>query len=195
MKTRTKITVALTVGIGLLVSSMGTASASPHYTNWGGSGGFKAEVASVEAIKVAQTNLSQIAIVENSENATGFSHHANVDKFQQEGNLIENIRVTLKEKTSQVQLDVGPVNIEKSETSFEDLGNNSGNDHDMNDITVGVSDIWTTGGTSSVWTSGGVTSIWTNGGASTIWTSGGVTSIWTNGSGTRLYANFVPFSF
>ena len=186
MKTRTKITVTLAVGIGLLVSSMGTASASPHYTNWGGSGGFKAEVASVEAIKVAQTNLSQIAIVENSENATGFSHHANVDKFQQEGNLIENIRVTLKEETSQVQLDVDPVNIEKSETSFEDLGNDSGSDHDMNDITVGVSDIWTNGSASSVWTNGGASSVWTNGSAS---------SVWTNGSGTRLYANFVPFSF
>ena len=186
MKTRTKITVTLAVGIGLLVSSMGTASASPHYTNWGGSGGFKAEVASIEAIKVAQTTLSQIAIVENSENASGFSHHANVDKVQQEENLIENIRVTLKEEATQVQLDVGPVNIEQPEISFEDTDINSGSDLDINDATVGVSDLWTSGGTTSVWTSGGFTSVWTDGNA---------TSIWTNGSATRLYATFVPFSF
>ena len=65
------------------------------------------------------------------------------------------------------------ISIDEAKDSYTD----SGSDHDMNNITVGVSDFWTTGGTSSVWT------------------SGGVTSIWTNGSGTRLYANFVTFSF
>ena len=194
MKTRTKITVTLAVGIGLLVSSMGTASASPHYTNWGGSS-FKAEVASVKEIKVTQTNLSQIAILENSENASGFSHHANVDKVQQEESLIENIRVTLKEEASQTQLDVGPVNIEQPEISFEETDINSDSDLDINDATVGVSDIWTSGGTTSVWTSGGFTSIWTSGGVTSVWTSGGVTSVWKNGSATRLFANFSPFIF
>jgi len=42
MKTRTKITVTLAVGIGLLVGSMGVASASPHYSDWNGKTGFTA---------------------------------------------------------------------------------------------------------------------------------------------------------
>ena len=42
MKTRTKITVTLAVGIGLLVGSMGVASASPHYSDWNGKTGFSA---------------------------------------------------------------------------------------------------------------------------------------------------------
>ena len=94
--------------------------------------------------------------------------------------------MALKEEASQVQLDVGPVNIEQPEISFEETDINSDSDLDINDATVGVSDIWTSGGTTSVWTSGGFTSVWTDGNA---------TSIWTNGSATRLYATFVPFSF
>ena len=42
MKTRTKITVTLAVGIGLLVGSMAVASASPHYSDWNGKTGFTA---------------------------------------------------------------------------------------------------------------------------------------------------------
>ena len=42
MKTRTKITVTLAVGIGLLVGSMGVASASPHYSDYNGRPGFTA---------------------------------------------------------------------------------------------------------------------------------------------------------
>ena len=52
MKTRTKITVTLAVGIGLLVGSMGVASASPHYSDYNGRPGFKAPVTSFEEIKV-----------------------------------------------------------------------------------------------------------------------------------------------
>ena len=36
MKTRTKITVTLAVGLGILAGSVGVASASPHYTDWSG---------------------------------------------------------------------------------------------------------------------------------------------------------------
>ena len=46
MKTRTKITVTLAVGIGLLIGSMGVASASPHYTDWNSGTSFKAPVSS-----------------------------------------------------------------------------------------------------------------------------------------------------
>ncbi len=46
MKTRTKITVTLAVGIGLLAGSMGVASASPHYSDWSGKTSFKAPVSS-----------------------------------------------------------------------------------------------------------------------------------------------------
>ena len=46
MKTRTKITVTLAVGIGLLIGSMGVASASPHYSDWNGRPSFKAPVSS-----------------------------------------------------------------------------------------------------------------------------------------------------
>ena len=182
MKTRTKITVTLAVGIGLLVSSMGTASASPHYTCcW-----VKAPAISIDEAKDSYTDSGRVPYFQNSNHLSGFSHHANVDKVQQEENLIETIRVTLKEEASQVQLDVGPVNIEQPEISFEETDINSDSDFDINDATVGVSDIWTSGGTTSVWTSGGFTSVWTDGNA---------TSIWTNGSATRLYATFVPFSF
>ena len=181
MKTRTKITVTLAVGVGLLVSSMGVAAAKPHITTW-----VKAPAISIEEAKDSYTDSGRVLYFQNSNHLSGFSHHANVDKVQQEENLIENIRVTLKEETSQVQLDVGPVNIEQPEISFEETDINSDSDLDINDATVGVSDIWTSGGTTSVWTSGGFTSVWTDGNA---------TSIWTNGSATRLYATFVPFSF
>mgnify|MGYP001472266549 CR=1 FL=1 len=181
MKTRTKITVALAVGIGLLVGSMGVASAKPHITIW-----VKAPAISIDEAKSSYTDSGRVPYFQNSNHVSGFSHHANVDKVQQEENLIDNIRVTLKETASQVQLDIGSVNVERSETSFEDVDLDSGTDHDINDTTVGVSDIWTSGGTTNIWTSGPVSS---------VWTSGGFTSIWTNGSATRLYANFVPFSF
>ena len=46
MKTRTKITVTLAVGIGLLAGSMGVASASPHYSDYNGRPSFKAPVSS-----------------------------------------------------------------------------------------------------------------------------------------------------
>ena len=42
MKTRTKITVTLAVGIGLLIGSVGVASASPHYSDYNGRPGFTA---------------------------------------------------------------------------------------------------------------------------------------------------------
>ncbi len=51
MKTRTKITVTLAVGIGLLIGSMGVASASPHYSDWNGRPSFKAPVSSYTAIE------------------------------------------------------------------------------------------------------------------------------------------------
>ena len=46
MKTRTKITVTLAVGIGLLIGSMGVASASPHWDDWNSGSNFKAPVSS-----------------------------------------------------------------------------------------------------------------------------------------------------
>ena len=46
MKTRTKITVTLAVGIGLLIGSMGVASASPHWDGWNSGTSFKAPVSS-----------------------------------------------------------------------------------------------------------------------------------------------------
>ena len=46
MKTRTKITVTLAVGIGLLIGSMGVASASPHYSDFKGGTNVKAPVSS-----------------------------------------------------------------------------------------------------------------------------------------------------
>ena len=198
MKTRTKITLTLAVGIGLLISSMGTASASPHYTNWGGSDSFKAETPTVENTKVIR--------IKDLDQTSGFSHHANVDKVQNKENLSEKFKVLVKD-TMAPWINVSPVSVESAE--FIPDGRNDGkitldSDHDMNDITFGVSDIWTSGGTTSVWTSGGVTSIWTSGGLTSIWTSGGltsiwtsggVTSIWTNGNATRLFANFSPFIF
>ena len=169
MKTRTKITVTLAVGIGLLVGSMGVASASPHYSDWNGKTGFTA--------------------LDNS-----FSHNlewdlkAPVTSFEDSNVIMQGNSTTVnvtsdrsRPKASQsVRLDTGPVNYELKNvqvTSVEDVDQDSDSDNDMKNTTVGVSDIWTSGGTTSVWT------------------SGGVTSIWTNGSGTRLYANFVPFSF
>lgn len=140
MKTRTKITVTLAVGIGLLVSSMGVAAAKPHITTW-----VKAPAISIEEAKDSYTDYGRVLYFQSSNHLSGFSHHANVDKVQQEENLIENIRVTLKEETSQVQLDVGPVGIEQLEISFEDIDINSDSDLDMNDTTVGVSDTWTNG--------------------------------------------------
>ena len=207
MKTRTKITLTLAVGMGLLISSMGTASASPHYTDWTGTSSLKAEVTDVENTKVIR--------IKDLGRTSGFSDHAKVDEVQVKENLSENIKVTIKD-TMEPWINVGPVSVESAE--FVPDGRNDGkitrgSDHDMNDSTLAVSDIWTTGGastmtalgglssiwttggTSSVWTSGGVTSIWTSGGLTSIWTSGGVTSVWTNGSPTRLFTNFSPFIF
>ena len=198
MKTRTKITLTLVVGMGLLISSMGTASASPHYTDWTGTSSLKSEVTNVDNTKV--THIKVLG------RTSGFSHHANVDKVQKKENLSENIKVLVKD-TMDPWINVSPVSVESAE--FVRDGRNDGkvtlgSDHDMNDITLGVSDIWTSGGTTSVWTSGGFTSIWTSGGVTSVWTSGGVTSVWTsggvtsvwkNGSATRLFANFSPFIF
>ncbi len=199
MKTRTKITLTLAVGISLLISSMGTASASPHYTNWGGSGSLKAEATTVENTKVM--------LVKDLDQASGFSHHANIDKVQNKENLSENIKVLVKD-TMAPWINVSPVSVESAGTAVKDGRNDGkvtlGSDHDMNDATMNVSDIWTTGGTASVWTSGGftsiwtsggTTSIWTSGGTTSIWTSGGVTSIWTSGGLTSIFANFSPFIF
>ena len=147
MKTRTKITVTLAAGIGLFVSSMGVASAKPHITTW-----VKAPAISIEEAKDSYTDSGRVLYFQNSDHLSGFSHHANVDKVQQEENLIENIRVTLKEETSQVQLDVGPVNIEQPEMSFEDTDINSDSDLDMNDTTVGVSNTWTNGSATRLYT-------------------------------------------
>ena len=208
MKTRTKITLTLAVGIGLLISSMGTASASPHYTNWGGSDSFRSETPTVGNTKVI--------LIKDLDQASGFSHHANVDKVQNKENLSENIKVSIKD-TMAPWINVSPVSVESAGTAVKDGRNDGkvilGSDHDMNDATMGVSDIWTTGGTASIstgsgvndvwtsggvtsiWTSGGVTSIWTSGGLTSIWTSGGTTNIWTSGSTTTLFNNFNPFIF
>ena len=83
MKTRIKITVTLAVGIGLLAGSMGVASASPHYTDWGGSSGFKAPVTSVEEAKVTYTDSGRVPYFKDSGRTLGFSHHANIDYFHQ----------------------------------------------------------------------------------------------------------------
>ncbi|MBV30704.1 MAG: hypothetical protein CL504_08720 [Actinobacteria bacterium] len=56
MKTRTKITVTLAVGISLLIGSMGTASAKPHYTDW--TTGVKAPVTSFESAKLVNEKAS-----------------------------------------------------------------------------------------------------------------------------------------
>ena len=207
MKTLTKITLTLAVGIGLLISSMGTASASPHYTDWTGTSSLKAEVTNVENTKVIRIkDLGRTSVS---------SHHANVDKVQNKENLSENIKVLVKD-TMAPWINVSPVGVESAE--FVPDGRNDGkinrvSDHDMNDATMGVSDIWTTGstasistssgvngvwtsgGVTSIWTSGGVTSIWTSGGLTSIWTSGGTTNIWTSGSTTTLFNNFNPFIF
>tara|TARA_B100001778_G_scaffold128552_1_gene105737 strand:+ start:5980 stop:6591 length:612 start_codon:yes stop_codon:yes gene_type:complete len=186
MKTLTKITLTLAVGMSVLISSMGTASASPHYTDWTGTSSFKAEVTNVENTKVIR--------IKDLGQTSGFSHHANVDKVQVKENLSENIKVTIKD-TMDPWINVSPVSIEAAVTPFEDRINKSDGDHDMNDSTIGVSDIWTSGGLTSIWTTGGTASVWTSGGVTSIWTSGGVTSIWTSGSVTTLYANFSPFIF
>ena len=44
MKLSRKVTVTIAVGIGLMLSSVGVASASPHYTDWSGTSGIKAEL-------------------------------------------------------------------------------------------------------------------------------------------------------
>ena len=67
MKTRTKITVTLAVGIGLLVGSMGVASASPHYTDWSGRHGFKAPVTSFEEIKVTYTDSGRVTYMDEGQ--------------------------------------------------------------------------------------------------------------------------------
>ena len=76
MKTRTKITVTLAVGVGLLVGSMGVASASPHYTDWWAVKGVKAPVTSIEEVKVTS--------LKDSGRLSGFTHHANIDRLHQE---------------------------------------------------------------------------------------------------------------
>ena len=186
MKTRTKITLTLAVGMGLLIGSMGAASASPHYTDWIGTSSLKAEVSNVENTKVIR--------IKDLGRTSGFSHHANVDKVQVKENLSENIKVTIKD-TMDPWINVSPVSIEAAVTPFEDRINKSDGDHDMNDSTLGESDIWTTGGPSTMTALGGLSSVWTSGGVTSIWTSGGVTSVWTNGSATSLFANFSPFIF
>ena len=186
MKTRIKITLTLAVGIGLLISSMGTASASPHYTNWGGSDSFKAETPTVENTKVIR--------IKDLGRTSGFSHHANDDKVQVKENFSENIEVSVKD-TMSPWVNVSPVSVESAGTAVKDGKVTSDSDHDINDITLGVSDIWTNGGASTMTAFSGLSSIWTTGGTSSIWTSGGVTSVWTNGSATRLFANFSPFIF
>ena len=76
MKTRTKITVTLAVGVGLLAGSMGVASASPHYTDWWRVKGAKAPVTSIEEVKVTS--------LKDSGRLSGFTHHANIDRLHQE---------------------------------------------------------------------------------------------------------------
>ena len=76
MKPRTKITVTLAVGVGLLVGSMGVASASPHYTDWWSVKSVKAPVTSIEEVKVAS--------LKDSGRLSGFTHHANIDSLHQE---------------------------------------------------------------------------------------------------------------
>ncbi len=73
MKTRTKITITLAVGVGLLFGSMGVASASPHYTDWSGVNSVKAPVTSVEEIKDAS--------LKDSGRLSGFTHHSNLDRL------------------------------------------------------------------------------------------------------------------
>ena len=189
MKTRTKITLTLAVGMGLLIGSMGAASASPHYTDWIGTNSLKAEVSNVENTKVIH--------IKDLGRTSGFSHHANVDKVQVKENLSKNIKVTAKDRI-EPWINISPVSVESAE--FVPDGRNDGkitrgSDHDMNDSTLGESDIWTTGGASTMTALGGLSSVWTSGGVTSIWTSGGVTSVWTNGSATSLFANFSPFIF
>ena len=87
MKTRTKITVTLAVGIGLLVGSMGVASASPHYSDWNGKTGFTAPVSSY--IKLGDIKGAVEAPVssyreDGAGRLSGFTHHANIDRLHQE---------------------------------------------------------------------------------------------------------------
>jgi len=109
----------------------------------------------------------------------------------------KNIKVTAKDRI-EPWINISPVSVESAE--FVPDGRNDGkitrgSDHDMNDSTLGESDIWTTGGPSTMTALGGLSSVWTSGGVTSIWTSGGVTSVWTNGSATSLFANFSPFIF
>ena len=62
MKTRTKITVTLAVGIGLLAGSMGVASASPHYNDWNTRPNVKAQVSDFEETKVIFEDAGQLSL-------------------------------------------------------------------------------------------------------------------------------------
>tara|TARA_B100000131_G_C18026907_1_gene576773 strand:- start:480 stop:686 length:207 start_codon:yes stop_codon:yes gene_type:complete len=62
MKTRTKITVTLAVGIGLLAGSMGVASASPHYNDWGSRPSVKAQLTSIEETKVVFKDAGPLSL-------------------------------------------------------------------------------------------------------------------------------------
>ena len=104
MKTRTKITVTLAVGIGLLVGSMGVASASPHYSDWNGKTGFTAPVSSYiklgdikGAVEAPVSSYIKLGDIKGAVEApvssyredgagrlSGFTHHANIDRLHQE---------------------------------------------------------------------------------------------------------------
>ena len=76
MRNTTKILATLLVGIGMLISSIGVASASPHYSDYGGSKhNFKASSPAVTEVVQAervtntdqqQRNISQILTLKNA---------------------------------------------------------------------------------------------------------------------------------
>ena len=110
MKTRTKITVTLAVGIGLLVGSMGVASASPHYSDWNGKTGFSALDNSISlgfshnlewdleapvssyiklgdikgAVEAPVSSYIKLGDIKGAGRLSGFTHHANIDRLHQE---------------------------------------------------------------------------------------------------------------
>ena len=93
MKTRTKITVTLAVGIGLLVGSMGVASASPHYSDWNGKTGFSALDNSISLgfshnlewdLKAPVSSYIKLGDIKGAGRLSGFTHHANIDRLHQE---------------------------------------------------------------------------------------------------------------
>ncbi len=106
MKTRTKITVTLAAGIGLLVGSMGVASASPHYSDWNGKTGFTALDNSISLgfshnlewdLKAPVSSYIKLGDIKGAVEApvssyredgagrlSGFTHHANIDRLHQE---------------------------------------------------------------------------------------------------------------